>query len=147
MSIHIHYKMWSEITYPTLHSGCNYLFILELTLIHVSKRGHRWQAPCPFTCARRCCPRPCITQLTHCPGVTVTSISCVTVVRHHFPINIYELARRQTAMGRDARLDTRLLWKSRFHTVDSFRSNILKEITHRTTKRSSWQPQKLWRPC
>ena len=44
----IHYKIWDEITYPflnfnasTVYWACNYLSMLGLKLIHVSRSGHR----------------------------------------------------------------------------------------------------------
>ena len=76
------------------------------------------------TYARRCCPCPRIIQLTRCPGVTVTSISCVTGIRHHFPINIHELARRQItwigALGRGQVSSAKDVWM-----IDSVKPNIL----------------------
>ena len=34
--------VWNEITYPFLYNGCNYLSMLGLKFIHVSKRGYWW---------------------------------------------------------------------------------------------------------
>ena len=47
ISNHMPGKVWDKIAYPfhrTLYDGCNYLFMLGIKLIHVSKRGPMSQA-------------------------------------------------------------------------------------------------------
>ena len=77
--------MWDEITYPfpnfcwglfldnkfhhALHNGCDYLFMLELKLIHVSKMGPR--------CVRK---YDCLFWLTHWGRVTHICIGKLTII-------------------------------------------------------------------